>query len=201
MTDFHPYPQATPQAAPPRNGLGTTGFVLGLLGLVISPIPFVGLVAWPLVVLGLIFSLVGLSRVRKGGATNKGLVIAGVIVSVLGLIVSVLWTAVISKAVTDVKDQATQHHSVVYEISGDAKTADVEYTTFGEHTLLIDGEAGAPLPWTKTVEATGFLDGAQFKATADGQGGSVTCKVTVDGKVTKTATASGPGAVAACSGF
>lgn len=202
MTDFHPYPLApSPQAAPPRNGLGTAGFVLGLIGLILAPIPLVGVVAWPLVVLGLILSLVGLGRVRKGRATNKGLAIAGIIVSVLGLVVCIVWVAVISKVVSDVQDQATQQHTVVYEITGDAKAVDVSYTTFGEHTLLIEGESGAPTPWTKTVQATGFLDGAQFTATADEQGGSVTCKVTVDGKVTKTATASGPHAMATCTGF
>ena len=202
MTDFHPYQQAPlPQAAPPRNGLGTAGFVLGLLGLVFSPIPFVGVIAWPLVILGLILSLVGLSRARKGLATNKGLAIAGIILSVLGLAVSIFWVAVIGKAVSDVKDQATAQHTIVYEVSGDAKAVDVAYTTFGEHTLLIEGESGTPVPWTKTVQATGFTEGAQFTATADDQGGSVTCKVTVDGKVTKTATASGPHAMATCTGF
>ncbi len=202
MTNFYPYQTTTPpQAAQPRNGLGTAGFVLGLVGLVFSPIPIVGLVAWPLVIAGLILSIAGLGRVRKGRATNKGLAIAGIILSVLGLVLCIVWAAVIGKVVSDVGDQATQQHTVVYEVSGDAKAVDVVFTSFGEHTLLIDGAPAVPLPWTKTVQAKGFLDGAQFTATADAQGGSVTCKVTVDGKVTKTATASGPAAVATCTGF
>jgi hypothetical protein len=200
MTDYQ-FPTAAPQAAPPRNGLGTTGFVLGLLGLVLAPIPIVGIVAWPLVIIGLILSFVGLGRARKGRATNKRLAIAGIVLSVLGLIVCIVWVAVIGKVISDVQDQATQQHTVVYELSGDAKTVDVQYTTFGEHTLLIEGESGAALPWTKTVQAKGFLDGGQFTATTGADGGSVTCKVTVDGKVAKTATANGPAAVATCSGF
>ncbi|MEA5363059.1 MmpS family transport accessory protein [Amycolatopsis sp., V23-08] len=196
MTD-----NSTLQQAPPRNGLGTAGFVLGLLGLVVAPIPLAGVVAWPLAVAGLILSAVGLARVRAGKATNRGLTIAGIVVSVLGLVVSVLWGVVIGKAVSDVQDQATQHHTITYEVSGDAKAVNIDYSTFEAHTILINTELSAPVPWTKTVEATGFLEGAQFTATAGPDGGSVTCKVVVDGKDAKTATAAGPGAVASCTGF
>ena len=162
MTDYTPLQhQPAPPAAPPRNGLGIAGFVLGLLGLVFSPIPFVGVVAWPLVVLGLILSVVGLVRVRAGKATNKGLSIAGIVLSVLGLVVSIVWVVVIGKAIGDVKDMATQHHTVSYEVSGDAKSVDVVYTTFQEHSILINTDTSAAVPWSKTVEATGFLEGAQ----------------------------------------
>jgi heme/copper-type cytochrome/quinol oxidase subunit 2 len=202
MTDYTPIQQpVAPPAAPPRNGLGTAGFVLGLLGLVISPIPLVGVVAWPLAGLGLILSAVGVARARAGKATNRGLAIAGVVVSVLGLLVSLLWAVVIGKAISDVNDQATQHHTITYEVTGDAKAADIDYSTFDAHTILVNTEPSAAVPWTKTVEATGFLEGAQFAATAGPDGGSVTCKVVVDGKQTKTATASGPLAVANCTGF
>ena len=68
-------PAAPPQPVrqQPRNGLGTAGFVVGLVGLIFSPIPFVGVIAWPLVVLGVIFSALGFARARSGAATNKGL--------------------------------------------------------------------------------------------------------------------------------
>ena len=48
--------------------------------------------------------------------------------------------------------------------------------------------------------ATGVYIGA-FTVTTGEAGGSVTCKVTVDGKETKKATASGEFAVASCTGF
>lgn len=201
MTDYTPIQQQypAPPATPPRNGLGTAGFVLGLVGLVFSPIPFVGVVAWPLVVLGLILSAVGVARVRAGKATNKGLAIAGVVVSVLGLVVSVLWVVVIGKAISDVNDQATRKHTIVYSVTGDAKTADIDYSTF-EQSTSVHSETGAAVPWTKTVEATGIYVGA-FTATTGEDGGTVTCKVVVDGKEVKTATASGEYAVASCTGF
>src|SRR5262249_6874300 len=105
-------PQAAP--APPRNGIGTTGFVLGLVGLVLSPIPFVGIVAWPLVVLGLIFAAIGLARARKGIASNTGLSIAGIVVSVLGLGVCITWIFVFNKAVDDVNKELSKTAKVSY---------------------------------------------------------------------------------------
>ncbi|MGW3994135.1 MmpS family transport accessory protein [Amycolatopsis sp. NPDC004772] len=202
MTDHTPLQQhPAPPAAPPRNGLGTAGFVLGLIGLVLAPIPIVGVIAWPLAVLGLILAAVGVARVRSGKATNKALSIAGVILSLLALVVSILWLVVIGKVVNDVNEQATAHHTIVYQVSGDAKVVDIDYSTFDRNTILINTEAGAAVPWTKTVEATGFLAGAQFTATAGPDGGSVTCKVIVDGKEAKTATAAGAGASASCTGF
>ncbi|WP_143267934.1 DUF4190 domain-containing protein [Amycolatopsis alba] len=102
MTTPSPYPyQAAPVAAPPRNGLGTAGFVLGLVGLLFSPIPFIGVIAWPLVIVGIILSGIGFSRAKSGVANNKGLALTGIILSAIGLVICILWTAVFSKAVVD----------------------------------------------------------------------------------------------------
>jgi hypothetical protein len=91
-----PYAQTLPA---PRNGLGTTGLVLGICGLVFSFIPVVGLVAWPLVILGLIFGGLGLAAANRGEATNRGHSIAGLVCSGLGLVVCVVWLAAFSDAV------------------------------------------------------------------------------------------------------
>ncbi len=92
----------------PKNGLGTAGFVLGLVGLVLSVIPFINVVAWPLVIVGLVLSIVGIVRVNKGQANNKGLSIAGAILSVLGLVGCIWWTVVIGQAVSELQDQLEQ---------------------------------------------------------------------------------------------
>jgi hypothetical protein len=104
MTHYGPYrPQpaghSTARLAP-QNGLGTAGFVLGLVGLLFSFIPLIGIIAWPLVLLGVILSGVGLSRARNGRATNKGLTIAGVACSVLGLVVCIAYAAAFGAAVS-----------------------------------------------------------------------------------------------------
>lgn len=93
------YPSTPAPAAPqqpaqqPSNGLGVAGFVLGVVGLVFSFIPLIGIVAWPLVILGVIFSAVGFARTRSGAATNTGLSIAGLVMSIVGLVICILWVA------------------------------------------------------------------------------------------------------------
>ena len=102
MTYQMPYSPAPPSyQQPPRNGLGTAGFVLGLIGLIFSPIPFVGVIAWPLVIVGLILSLLGLAKARKGEATNKGLAVAGIVLSAIGLVICIVWVAAFGKVVAD----------------------------------------------------------------------------------------------------
>lgn len=184
----------------PRNGLGTTGFVLGLVGLIFSPIPFVGVVAWPLVILGVIFSALGYVRTRSGVATNKGLSIAGLVVSIIGLVICILWVAVFSTAASDVVNQSTQTHTITYDVTGDAKNATIDYTSFSGGSYS-NSTQQVPLPWHKDEKATGLFDGSTLTVMPGLDGGTVTCKVTVDGTVKKQETASGAGAVASCSNF
>ncbi|UOX92997.1 hypothetical protein MUY14_21125 [Amycolatopsis sp. FBCC-B4732] len=57
---------------------GTAGFVLGLGGLIFAFIPIIGGVAWPMVILGLIFGIVGTLRANKSQASSKGPAITAV---------------------------------------------------------------------------------------------------------------------------
>ena len=59
------------------NGIGTAGFVLALLNLFLGWIPVLGWILW---LLGLIFSGVGVTR------KPKGLAIAGLVISLIGII-------------------------------------------------------------------------------------------------------------------
>jgi hypothetical protein len=85
---------------PPQNGFGTAAFVLGLLGLLFSFIPIIGVIAWPLVLLALVFAAVGLSRVRTGRANNKGMTIAGLVCAVLGLVICIVYAAAFGAAMS-----------------------------------------------------------------------------------------------------
>ena len=78
------------QEAPRRsNSLGTAGFVLALLGLVFSWVPVLGWILW---LVGLIFSFVGVFR------QPKGLSIAGLVISCLGLILLIIILAAVGAA-------------------------------------------------------------------------------------------------------
>lgn len=198
------YPPAAPygqQQQPPRNGLGLTGFVLGLVGLLLSFIPFVGIIAWPLVIVGLVLSIVGVARASKGIATNKGMAIAGVVLSVLGLVVCVLYVAVFARVATEVDKQQNAVATVTYDVTGDSKDTTVIYSSYTGGNSASSQEKVNQLPWHKELQTKGFFKGGSLIVTTGADGGSVTCKVAVDGKEAKTATASGPFASASCTGF
>lgn len=74
-----------------RNGLGTAALVLGILAAIFSFIPLVGVIAWPLGIIGLVLAFVGLSRANRGEATNRGVAIGGLATSGLALVICFLW--------------------------------------------------------------------------------------------------------------
>ena len=190
-----------PQGQPPRNGLGTAGFVLGLVGLVFSFVPIIGIVAWPLVIVGLVLSIIGIARASSGKATNKGLAIAGAVLSVVGLVICILYAAVFTAAVNTVNQQQNAVSTITYEVTGDAKSATITYSSFGGGNSTTNQESVTQLPWHKDMQAKGVLAGGTLSVTADENGGTVTCKVTVNGKEAKTSTGTGPYASAICAGF
>ncbi|ATY15193.1 DUF4190 domain-containing protein [Amycolatopsis sp. AA4] len=198
-----PAPQAAPPSYPaqPKNGLGTAGFVLGLIGLIFAFIPVIGLIAWPLVILGIIFSALGFVRTRSGKATNKGLSIAGLVLSVIGLVLCIIWLATAAKVVNEVNNEANRSVTVHYEVSGTAKDASITYTTFGDGSASSNQDQPQTLPWSKDITTKGLFKGGSLSVTTGAEGGDVACKVVVDGKEAKTAKASGNFATATCDGF
>ena len=77
------------QAEKKTNGIGTAGFVLALIALFLGWIPFLGWILW---LLGLIFSFVGVFR------TPKGLSIAGLVISLIGIILLIVVFGIIGGA-------------------------------------------------------------------------------------------------------
>lgn len=63
------------------NGLGTAGFVLALLGLLLCWIPILDWILW---LLGVIFSFIGVFK------APRGLAIAGLVISFIGLIILIV---------------------------------------------------------------------------------------------------------------
>ncbi|GAB3221582.1 hypothetical protein GCM10027447_07370 [Glycomyces halotolerans] len=93
-------PQMPPQyggmpAPQPKNGLGTAGMVVGIIGIVLAWCGIVGIV---LAVLAVSFGGVGVARANRGEATNKGMALTGVILGAITLALAILawiwWGAV-----------------------------------------------------------------------------------------------------------
>lgn len=80
--NIHVHTQAPPQS----NGLAVASLVLGILSILFAWIPIIGLIAWILAPLGLVFGLVAL-----GKPVGKGMAIAGSICSGVGLLICLLW--------------------------------------------------------------------------------------------------------------
>ena len=188
MTNPQYAPPSPAAPARPKNGLGTAGFVLGLVGLVFAFIPLIGVVAWPLVIIGLILSLVGLSRVRKGVATNKGLAIAGIVCSAVGLVICILWTAVFGAAVDKVNDStptsgdpATAAHQIQLDVTA-GQRSNLSWTSGLSISNQEVVEAGQT--WSKTigVEDLGLTSISITPVGTDLNARPNTCKITVDGK-------------------
>ncbi|WP_410566924.1 DUF4190 domain-containing protein [Amycolatopsis sp. cmx-4-61] len=189
-----------------KNGLGTAGFVLGLVGLIFAFIPIIGVIAWPLTILGLIFGIVGTLRANRGQASNKGLAITAVVLSAIGLVICVLWTAAFGKAVNDtanglptaaapaaVADAGSQPAAAAPTAAGPAKhTVVLEVTTAAKSNLQWNSGFTANsqeiLEKGKTWSQTLTMDDLVFTSVSatpvDFKMGSKdnTCKITVDGK-------------------
>ncbi|MFD8782818.1 DUF4190 domain-containing protein [Kitasatospora sp. NPDC059599] len=97
-----PYPVAAPQ---PRNGLGTAAMVLGIVGTVLSLDIILFWLSWLPALLALIFGVIGMGYARKGQATNRGMALAGVILGITGLLVSVGTGVVVVLQVQAVKQE------------------------------------------------------------------------------------------------
>ncbi|MBT2398410.1 DUF4190 domain-containing protein [Streptomyces sp. ISL-100] len=118
------FPQAPTPAAQARNGLGTAALILGVIGALSGLIPFFFWLAGILGIIALIMGLAGRGRAKRGGATNKGVALAGAILGLISLIMSVVGAVILFKAVDDAVDdinKATSGSSASKE-SGDGSS-------------------------------------------------------------------------------
>lgn len=92
-------PYYPPPMAPQRtNGMATAGFVVALCGAVLSIIPFLGIVAWIVAPVGIVLSIIGLTRVGQLG--GRGMAVSGVILGAAGLLICMLWLIGLAAATT-----------------------------------------------------------------------------------------------------
>jgi len=133
------YQQPVQVAAAPKtvrsNGFATAGLVFGIFSFLFSWIPGVSYI---FILLGLIFSIIGIARKNASG---KGKAIAGLILTVLGLglaiLFSILWPTLIEYI-----DRASSYSSCLYDQSfADTASGDKAFTVDGSFASTDKGYA------------------------------------------------------------
>ncbi|MEX0170263.1 DUF4190 domain-containing protein [Streptomyces sp. LMG1-1-1.1] len=80
----------------PSNGMGTTAMVLGIIAVAGFCMYGLGMI---LGILALIFGVIGLKKVNRGEATNRGMAIAGIVLGSIGTVVSAVFLGFIIWAI------------------------------------------------------------------------------------------------------
>lgn len=140
--------QSVAAPAMARNGLGTAGFVLGLLATIFGLVPILGVGSFLVGALGLIFGILGYVRSRKHLATNGGLALSGAILGAIGIVFAIISTAATSAAVSSMNQSIHQL---------DPNSSDhTEATGWGQNYTWPDGLAvnvSRPQPFTPSQTA------------------------------------------------
>jgi hypothetical protein len=77
---------------------GVTALVLGIIGTILSFVPIVNNLAAILGVIGVVFGIVGFVGVHKGKKRGKGITIAGIVLSVIAIVVTLAMQSATGKA-------------------------------------------------------------------------------------------------------
>jgi len=137
----------------------------------------------------------------KKGGSNKAIIIFALIAIVLCILINTISSGGgggprPTSRPRATSQPATTSFSVTYEVSGSASKVDLTYNNAQNGTEQLGDKS---IPWSKkyTME---FGDFMYISAQNQGETGSVTCKIKVDGVVVKQSTSSGAYVIATCSG-
>ncbi|WP_158587822.1 DUF4190 domain-containing protein [Actinomadura logoneensis] len=189
-------PPSRPPGAPHAPGLsgpsgpsrGTSGWAVA--SLIFSILWLCGAGSLLAVVLGVI----ALARIRRTGQNGRGLAVAGLILGVLGLLAGA-GLALIGRPAD--RGRQSEYTDIVLDArgTGGVATAGVTYS-FGGDT---SDSAHVRLPWRKEERRElRELDVVRIDVRNHTAGGSVGCRITVDGRVAKTAEVAGGHRTASC---
>lgn len=113
------YPGPTPPPGPPeKKGMAVTAMVLGIIAIVLSFIPVLGLISFLLGPLAVIFGIIAL--VQKRG---KGQAIAGIITGAVGLIIVLIGTLLFGAAILSLDEEMQRQEELEEQIEQDAEDA------------------------------------------------------------------------------
>lgn len=103
-------PIAPSHSRPPeekKSGLATAAMVLGIIGVVFGFIPILGMLSLPLGIIGLILGLVAI-KAMKSGRAGKSVTVAGIVTSIIAVVLFFAQGALWSKAVDEVSKEVAK---------------------------------------------------------------------------------------------
>lgn len=93
---------AGPGGAPKKtSGLAIASLIIGVLAIIGSWLPILNNISFFFAIVGLILSIVGLFAVLKGKKSGKGLAIAGVVLNVLAIVITLATQSLYSKVIDE----------------------------------------------------------------------------------------------------
>lgn len=91
----------TNQNSTAGKSLGTTSMIIGIITLIWSLIPIIGAWALWIAVIGLVLGSIGFVMAKNGGNPKKGIILTGMILSIIAIGVSSYWVYVAKMVVEE----------------------------------------------------------------------------------------------------
>lgn len=122
------------------NGMAVAALVLGIVGAVFGLIPILGVIAFPLGLLAVVFGFIGRRK-----STGKGMALAGIITGALALVLAVVGVVLVKDAVQDI--------DAAFDELGSAEGPPEEGATMEGGEEALEDEAAANLAETRSESA------------------------------------------------
>ncbi|MFT2712343.1 hypothetical protein [Clavibacter sp. Sh2126] len=217
---YAPEPEPTaPRERKTSNGVGVAALIVGVVSLIGAVIPLINYVSGFLAFAGIVLGIIGLVLRDR----PKGSALAGLIVSLAALILSIVlaiaYTVGIASVIGDAVEESRSSASpvplpepqgtgspddveVTYEITGTATSVTASWTSAVGDVFGIDQADGQTLPFTREVVLPGGSAFDDQRLTLVGVGGTepsdLSCRILVDDRVVVESSASGQAAAVSC---
>ena len=196
---------AGPSGAKRANGLGIASLVIGIVAFLGSFVPFLDYATGPLAFVGLVLGVVALFLAGRA----KGAAVAGVVLSLVGLVTSIILAIVYTFVFFGVQAHSnpalvvpSDSVPLVYQVDGTGSDATITYTTYTDDIPGTEQLMNQSLPFEEDLTAK---IGAQYTynsytltVTNGASDGDVTCRIILDGKVLEEQTSAGAYSTASC---
>lgn len=100
--------QYAPSGAQMRNGLGIAALCCGLVGILIGLIPIMFLASGALGILAIVFGAVGIRRVRRREASNRGMSIAGLLTGLAAFALAIWGISIVFSAANSLNEELSK---------------------------------------------------------------------------------------------